>query len=144
MFICVFIYVYIYIYTCYIFVMTIYPVASSSKPPSWAQTLGSEVMNAPAPPLIAPDSVRERLVDIMNNVFTLVVWLGWSKTRKTLKKNNQFKEQAEWFKVAAPRGIQLQIDTKSLQYICLLPFARYGFERFGMGFLLFCWRTRYV
>eukprot|EP00435_Cladocopium_sp_Y103_P037287 s20_g9.t2 len=31
------------------------------------------VMNAPAPPLIAPDSVRERLVDIMNNVFTLVV-----------------------------------------------------------------------
>jgi len=31
------------------------------------------VMNAPAPPLIAPESVRERLVDIMNNVFTLVV-----------------------------------------------------------------------
>jgi len=30
-------------------------------------------MNAPAPPLIAPESVRERLVDIMNNVFTLVV-----------------------------------------------------------------------
>lgn len=72
--------------------MAIYPGASSIKPPSWAQTFGSKVMNAPAPPLIAPESVRERLVDIMNNVFTLVVWLDWLK--------------------ALPRGIELQIDTK--------------------------------
>eukprot|EP00438_Fugacium_kawagutii_P004329 Skav220061 [mRNA] locus=scaffold1709:116943:126732:- [translate_table: standard] len=33
------------------------------------------IMNAPAPPLIAPDSVRERLVDIMNNIFCLAVCL---------------------------------------------------------------------
>ncbi|CAJ1395704.1 unnamed protein product, partial [Effrenium voratum] len=31
------------------------------------------VMNSPAPPTIAPDSAVERIVDIMNNIFTLVV-----------------------------------------------------------------------
>ena len=44
----------------------------------------TKVMNAPAPPLIAPDSVRERLVDIMNNVFTLVVCLGLRKSVEKL------------------------------------------------------------
>ena len=44
----------------------------------------TKVMNAPAPPLIAPDSVRERLVDIMNNVFTLVVCLGLRKSMEKL------------------------------------------------------------
>ena len=50
----------------------------------------NEVMNPPAPPLIEPDSVSERLVDIMNNVFTLVVHLGENEDHYDISNNNLF------------------------------------------------------
>ena len=85
----------------------------------------TKVMNAPAPPLIAPDSVRERLVDIMNNVFTLVVCLG---LRKSVEKLAQARLRSTarlgfWKNTILARFLPRSLHEHHLQIVAEQPFA---------------------